>query len=478
MNGLRRLLPILAFLLLCGCGPSQGPVAIAAEPTPLPTLAVAVEILPPTPTVTPTGVLTLTIVPSVTPSVTASRTPSPTPPPTPTLIPTATPFPRPTPWPTPSGPLTTDERLLLMDETWRTISERYLDPGFNGVDWVSLYTPTRERVLAAADNEGVYEALRQMVARLSDRHSRFMSPDEAVRHFELSRNEVTYGGFGMYSLTLQDSALVLQVQPDSPAAAAGLRACDRILSLDGGYYRDAGEVGSGGRLVVARPGSDSFGVTLQRAEVTQVLDVPAMLLDHPTKRLAYARVDTLWTVELAGRLGERLGELSAEAPLDGLVLDLRPNLGGWRRTLQGILGLFVSGELGTFSGRLRSDVLVAPRDGEPDPPYPDLPLVILVGEHTESYAEVLAATLQAERGALVLGRPTQGNVETIFPHRLPYGAVVWVAEQGFELNSGLRLEGRGVQPDQIDNRDWTQFPCGRDPQIAAATTLLAEMSAP
>ena len=132
--------------------------------------------------------------------------------------------------------------------------------------------------------------------------------------------------------------------------------------------------------------------------------------------------------------------------------------------LQGILGTFVAGELGEFSGRLQSDPLVAPRDDAPPPAYPNLPLAVLVGPRTESYAEVLAATLQAERGAIVVGQGTQGNVETIFPRRLPYGARVWIAEQGFRLNNGNTLEGIGVQPNVYDSTDWTRYACGSDPQ--------------
>ena len=81
--------------------------------------------------------------------------------------------------------------------------------------------------------------------------------------------------------------------------------------------------------------------------------------------------------------------------------------------------------------------------------------------------------LQAERGAYVVGEPTRGNVETIFPRRLPFSARVWIAEQGFRLPDGRTLEGLGVQPDLLDRTDWTRYACASDPQIEMAVRWLA-----
>ncbi len=406
------------------------------------------------------------------PAPPSTATPSVTP--TPTLLArdlTATA--RPTAWPTPDHPLVQEERALLFDELWKTVSERYLDPAFNGVDWAALREPYRARALAAPNDEGYYQVLKEMVALLNDAHSRFMTPAEAVEHFELSRNEVHYGGLGLYTMPLPDGALVLQVIPGSPAARAGVQACDRVTALNGGgYWGDGGEIGSSATLSMARPGSGAYTLTLTREDINQMLEVPGELLPNRSGRIGYVRLDTLWVMDVPDRLRARLAEMEADGPLDGLILDLRPNVGGWRPVLQGILGIFLEGQLGEFSGRLQTDLLVAPREDDPPPTHPDLPLVVLVSERTESYAEVLAATLQEERGAIVLGRPTQGNVETIFPRRLPFGARVWIAEQGFRLPSGETLEGVGVQPDLLDYTDWSRFACARDPQVEMAATLL------
>jgi C-terminal processing protease CtpA/Prc len=341
------------------------------------------------------------------------------------------------------------------------------------VDWVAEREYRRPRALNAPNDEAYYQELKEMVLTLNDAHSRFMTPAEADEHFALTRNEITYGGLGFYTMPLPDGALILQVMPNSPAERAGVRACDRITAFNGGgYWTDSGALGTTATVDLFRPGVGSYQLTLTREEVNQVIGVPGQLLDFNGQRIGYVRIDTLWIWDVPPLLRQRLAEFEAGGPLDGLILDLRSNIGGWRPVLQGILGTFVSGELGDFYGRLESDILYAPDEDDPPPSHPDLPLVVLVSQRTESYAEVLAATLQAERGAIVIGQPTQGNVETIFPRRLPFGARVWIAEQGFRLNNGETLEGTGVQPDVLDNTDWTRYACGQDPQVEQAAILL------
>lgn len=469
----RLCLVMLIAVGLMACGSTQ---AANLEPEGTPTVSIASARTQVMSTPTPA--------PTFTPTLTPSPLPTDTPEPTPTSIPTDTPEPTPTetprpptstPWPTPDGPLTWDERALLFDELWKVINERYIDPGFNGVNWAAQRDYRRPRALNAPNDEAYYLELRELVWSLDDGHSRFMTPSEATEHFALSRNEVTYGGFGLYTMPADAGSLVLQVDEGSPAERAGIAACDLILSLDGRVYEeDRGVLGTTGTLTLARPNGGTFSLTLAREEVTQVLDVPGEVLPNRAQRIGYVRVDTLWVMDVPDSLRARIAELEATGPLDGLILDLRPNLGGWRPVLQGILGTFIAGQLGEFSGRIESDPLVAPRRDDPPPSHPDLPLAILISPRTESYAEVLAATLQAERGAIVIGQQTQGNVETIYARRLPFSARVWVAEQGFRLNNGNTLEGIGVIPDVVDATDWTRYPCARDPQVELAARLLEE----
>jgi C-terminal processing protease CtpA/Prc len=98
--------------------------------------------------------------------------------------------------------------------------------------------------------------------------------------------------------------------------------------------------------------------------------------------------------------------------------------------------------------------------------------VLLVDQGTESYAEVMSASIQEKGRAKVVGVTTAGNTETIYAYNLEDGSRLWCAQEGFKLLDGTNLEGRGVIPDVTVNVDWTAFQEGDDPQILKAVDLL------
>jgi C-terminal processing protease CtpA/Prc len=138
--------------------------------------------------------------------------------------------------------------------------------------------------------------------------------------------------------------------------------------------------------------------------------------------------------------------------------------------LSGLLSHFVRGQVGEFFNRNK----LRPLD-VPSPPGPDLrrvPLVVLVDGETASYAEVLAAVLQRENRALVVGTRTAGNTETIYAYTLTDGSRLWLAQEGFRLQNGTNLEGVGVEPDSTVDVDWTHYSEDDDPQLLEALRLL------
>lgn len=395
------------------------------------------------------------------------------------LEPTATPV-WPTPWPTAGATLTFEQRALLFDELWAIVNERYIDPDFNGVDWELEKELRRSPVLNAPDDERFYQELKEMVWKLNDQHSGFMTPQEVLELMSVMDNEVEYSGFGLYTLPLESgSALVLQVHEGSSAEAAGIQACDQVFSIDGLYFQhedDEGEPGSTATLEFERANGEFFTHTLQRAPLTKVIDIPAQLLPNTSQRIGYIRLDLdiLWSLDSPPQFFQKLVALEADGALDGLVIDLRTNQGGWRDSLQSIAGIFIEGTLGEFYGRLQNDPLVAPPSYDPPPSYPDIPLVLLVSQYTKSYGEILAATLQAEREAVLIGQPTAANLESVYPYDLPFNSRVWIAEQGFRLNDGQILDDIGATPDILDDTEWTAYPCGEDPQIKRAVEVLEQ----
>jgi C-terminal peptidase prc len=314
-----------------------------------------------------------------------------------------------------------------------------------------------------------------MVDSLNDEHSRYISPPDAKEEDDLQAGENSYVGVGILSSYDEDSALILVVFPESPASAAGLERRDRVTHVDGVPFDPnnntiRGPEGSKVTLTVKSPGQDARDVLLARRPVQGRITASAKrLVLEPN--IGYLVIPSLWADDMAEQVEELLEGLLDGSDLTGLIIDLRANEGGWRNVLTGILGQFVSGNVGSFYTQDRQIPLFIDRENL-NGRLREVPVVVLVDGDTQSYAEVLSGALQASGRATVVGSTTAGNTETVYPYDFDDGSRLWVAQEGFKLPDGTNLEGRGVIPDHTDNAAWTEFREELDPHIVKAIELL------
>lgn len=351
----------------------------------------------------------------------------------------------------------------------------YLYPEFHGLDWRQTRREFAPRVRAATTNDEFYALLTEMVNRLGDQHSRFLAPGDAVEEDARSVGRDTRVGIGIITLVTDDGALVQQVFPGSPAEQAGIQRRDRIVAVDGLPCTEEqctniqGAEGSQVRLTIIRKGEKARDVVLSRQRV-DVQVVP--IVQRLDGDIGYISIPSLWINDMAEHVSGALTDLVVEKPLHGLIIDLRGNPGGWRDVLVGVLSHFVRGEVGLFFDRNTSTPLLVREGSGPD--LRRVPLVVLVDDFTASYAEVMAAVLQAEAGAYVVGKPSAGNTETIYAYELAGGARLWLAQEGFRLMNGTNLEGQGVRPDTVMTMDWTLYTETDDPYIQEAMRFLRQ----
>lgn len=375
------------------------------------------------------------------------------------------------------------QRTELLDQVWQTVADHYLYADFGGNSWVEVKQRYLPRAQAAASPDEFYATLSEMVQELRDQHSRFEDPQRAFTQQALASGTDAYVGVGMLTLDYDDGLLVTTVFPNSPAAEAGIKRRDLIVAIDGQPVEGGGDLPAIGgpvdtyvQLDVRSPGSEPRSVSLPRRPVLAQYVPEVYLL--PETRIGYVLVQSFWAQDMADRVGADLRQLLAanDGRLDGLIIDVRSNGGGWRSVLEGLLSHLTEGEVGAFYSQEKTYPLkITPSDVYPA--LKDLPLVVLVDRETESYAEVFAATLQASRGARVIGVNTAGNTETIYAYDFDDGSRLWVAQEGFKLPDGSNLENRGVLPDRSIGVDWMRFSEARDPHMVEAIQMIEQQLA-
>lgn len=166
----------------------------------------------------------------------------------------------------------------------------------------------------------------------------------------------------------------------------------------------------------------------------------SQLFATPGGPAAYVRVEDLVRPWAAAWIRASLADLEADGARF-IALDLRGNPGGAAVVMAELAGLFTRGVLWRLIGPLPG---LLPTTG---PQATTLPLVVLVDGATNSAAEGLAGGLQRVGRALVAGRASAGNVETLLPYRLQEGGLLLIAEGRLAPLQGPAWDRVGVRPD-------------------------------
>lgn len=275
-----------------------------------------------------------------------------------------------------------------------------------------------------------------------DPHSELLAPDEATR----VRQGRDAGALGVVLAQHDGRPTVRDVLPGSPAAKAGLLPGDVLVAIDG--ETTAGlDAAAAGAMLLGPPGS-AVALELRREGGLLQRSLVRIALRRPSLEAKLdGRIGILRLREFGGRaavdVAAALDSLQAEAPLEGLVLDLRGNPGGLVEQAVQLSDLFLDAGLvvETVGARTR-EVRMAQQGVK----YAG-PLVVLVDDETASAAEIAAGALRLQgRAALVGGRTFgKGSVQLLFD--APVGWAVKLTVAHYRLAGGYTIRGRGLEPD-------------------------------
>jgi carboxyl-terminal processing protease len=363
----------------------------------------------------------------------------------------------------PLPPVTTragDEQQLLAEVAARIRAE-YVEP----VD---------ERSLA----EG---AVRGMLATL-DPHSQFL---DTAEHEEIRISASgNYVGVGLEVKSRDGQLVVVTPIAGGPAARAGLRPGDVIVSVDGepvdgasvddAILRLRGEPGTTVVVTALREGAGPTPVSLQRGPVhVQSVMATALADDYGYVRISRFNDTTAADLRRAIEGLQRRG-----GGLSGLVLDLRDNPGGVLDAAVAVADAFLEGGvIVSASGRTRDATFR--HDALPGDVLDGAPIAVLINGASASAAEIVAGALRDHGRATLVGARTfgKGSVQTVLP--LSGGRAVKLTTSRYFTPSGDSIQDRGITPDvALPGASPHATGPAEDPQVAAAVATLSRRAQP
>lgn len=296
-------------------------------------------------------------------------------------------------------------------------------------------------------------ALTGMVAGLGDPYSAYLTSDDAKK-FE---DEIagTFEGVGMQVGYKEKKVTVIAPLPKSPAERAGLEAGDTILSVDG---KDAGSLTLDEVIDLIRgPQGTTVSIVVQRGAEAQtrtfrvtrekitVDSVTVKVTEHRGKRLADVTISS-FNLETARDLRSKLNAINA-SQLDGVILDLRNNPGGYLNQAVDVASIFVA------RGLIVAEV---DRDGERksfnalgNAFLDHLKVAVLVNGGSASASEIVAGALQDSGVGTVIGTQTFGKGSVQDYRSLDDGSSLKLTIAHWLTPKGRSIAEQGITPDLI-----------------------------
>jgi carboxyl-terminal processing protease len=302
------------------------------------------------------------------------------------------------------------------------------------------------------DQELIENSLNGMLSGL-DPHSSYMNPKQWADMQIQTKGE--FGGLGLEVTEDRDTGVIKVISPidDTPAARAGMKSGDLILSLDGKSVEGL-TLNDAVDKMRGAPGT-TITISVKREKIDKPIDVTLtreVIHFQVVKSALYGDVGYIrmssFNEESDPKLREAIDKLKAESKgnLRGVVFDLRNNPGGLLDQAVDVCQDFIpDGEI--VSTRARHPEDSNRWDAKGTDLIDGLPLVVLINGGSASASEIVAGALQDHRRAIIMGTRSfgKGSVQTVIP--MQTDGAIRLTTARYYTPSGRSIQGLGIAPD-------------------------------
>lgn len=324
-----------------------------------------------------------------------------------------------------------DDDLFQISKNLDVFTGVYREININYVDGVDPAKLVKTGVDAMLDN--------------LDPYTEFV-PESEIEDYKLKYVSTQYGGIGASIFNKEKRVLISDVAEGFPAQKADIRAGDEILKINdidlstknGDQVSTLlkGSKGSPIKLLIKRDGvNDPIVKDLVRDEIKQPNVTYFGMVEG---NMGYIKLDKF--LENSGQeVTDALVSLKKNNP-SGIILDLRSNGGGILQEAVKIVNLFVAKDVEVVSQRGKVREKNYTYRTYNNPIEPNLPLVVLVNNHSASASEIVAGSLQDLDRAVIIGQRSYGKGLVQQTFNTPYNSLVKITIAKYYTPSGRCIQ--------------------------------------
>lgn len=293
--------------------------------------------------------------------------------------------------------------------------------------------------------------VRGMIDALNDPFTQYVEPKQHAIQSDNLAGE--YGGIGALITIDGGGNFFIAPFPGGPADKSGISEGTQLLAVDGVSLTDdllvesviallRGPRGTRVDLHVRRPGEDRAETILLIRENIPLPSVTYYII--PSHKTTGVVAINAFTVKTPGEVEASLNNL-LDRGVQRVILDLRNNGGGLLESAVKVSRLFL--REGMIVAEERKEGIQQSHFVEESGRYLDQPMVVLVDGSTASAAEVVAAALQSNERAEIIGDRTFGKGSVQVVVELTDGSSLRITSSRWLTPDGELIDETGLVPD-------------------------------
>ena len=319
-------------------------------------------------------------------------------------------------------------------------------PVYQIYQYIKSYFFQPERI---DDQKALYGAMKGVVEHLDDPYSEFLDPDDR-RQFDESL-EGEFSGVGIELSIVENVITVITPLVGTPAEAAGVRAGDQILNIDGestegmtlteAAVKIRGEIGTTVTLTVRHEDGLIEDIEIVRDTIVIEPVKSDLRADGTIGYIRLYRFEQDTTTELDSALSAF--DLSG---LTGFILDLRNNPGGLLNEAISVSSRFVDeGILLITQDRLSDEKKYYARGNQ----VPNIPLAVLINRGTASASEITAGAIRDNDMGILIGEQSFGKGVFQQLIEFPDGSALKITAGEYFTPDRKVVNNIGLEPDIV-----------------------------
>lgn len=339
---------------------------------------------------------------------------------------------------------------------------------------ISVYDTITSNYYGDLDKEELVDyAIESMLSSIDDNYTIY-TDEESTNSF-LEEIDGTYEGIGcLVSKNETGNIYIVNIFDNSPAMKAGLQVDDIILEIDGQDYM--GKTSEDMANYVKENASNQIKFVIKREnekkEITVVrekIELPTVtgnIINEEEKKIGYLNV-SIFSAITYEQFKKELEKLEKEN-IQGLIIDVRNNTGGYLSSVTDISSLFLKkGQtIYQLEDNEKTEII---KDETKE--YRTYPIVVLINSSSASASEILASCIKESYKGLVVGTNSFGKGTVQKTKKLSDGSMIKYTIQNWLTPNGNWINEKGVEPTNYVELDFQE---NSDNQLQNAITLIRD----